>query len=50
MVYEQVMYKMFRRNRNLPKVLGKCKGNSELMTCEIPNTAIQCSNTLSKEP
>lgn len=43
-------YKMFRRNRNLPKVLGKCKGNSELMTCEIPNTAIQCSNTLSKEP
>lgn len=38
------------RDQNLPKVLGKCKGNSELMTCEIPNPAIQCSNTLSKEP
>lgn len=43
-------YKNSRRDQNLPKVLGKCKGNSELMTCEIPNPAIQCSNTLSKEP
>lgn len=43
-------YKTSRRGRNAPAVLGKCKGNSELMTCLIPKTAIQCSNTLSKEP
>lgn len=43
-------YKNFRRSRALPKLLGKCRGNSELMTCEIPNPAIQYSNVLSKEP
>lgn len=43
-------YKDFRRCRTLPNVLGKCKGSTELMTCNIPNTAIQGSNALSKEP
>ena len=42
-------FKDFRRDRNLPKVLGKCKGNSELMTCSIPISAIHGSNSMSKE-
>jgi len=43
-------YKNYRRDRTLPKVLGRCGGNSELITCEIPSTAIRCSNASSKEP
>ena len=43
-------YKNFRRDRTLPKILGKCKGNTELLTCCIPNTAIHESNFMSKEP
>lgn len=43
-------FKDFRRDRNAEPLLGKCKGNSELVTCLIPKTAIQCSNALSKEP
>ena len=43
-------YKENRRPTTLPKLLGKCKGNSELMTCSIPITAIHESNLMSKEP
>lgn len=50
---ESFLLKQYRkyRNFNLPSnLLGKPKGVTELLTCRIPNFAIQQSNLLSKEP
>ena len=45
-------YKEYRPYSNYvyPKNFERFGGYTELLTCEIPFTAIQCSNALSKEP